>query len=54
MYIYFKPKKEDSMKKFIIILAGICFLFSGALAAAGAAEVVVGAVTPLTGKLVVY
>jgi branched-chain amino acid transport system substrate-binding protein len=42
------------MKKFIIILAGICFLFSGALTTTGAAEVVVGAVTPLTGKLAVY
>ncbi|MFH1293564.1 MAG: ABC transporter substrate-binding protein [Pseudomonadota bacterium] len=42
------------MKKFIIILAGICFLLSGALTTTGAAEVVVGAVTPLTGKLAVY
>lgn len=41
------------MKKTIIILLGICFLFSGALTTA-AAEVVVGAVTPLTGKLAVY
>ena len=42
------------MKKIIIVLVGICFLLSGALAIAGAAEVVVGAVTPLTGKLAVY
>jgi len=42
------------MKTIIIILVGICFLLSGALAIAGAAEVVVGAVTPLTGKLAVY
>ena len=42
------------MKKFTIILAGICFLFSGPLTTAVAEEVVVGAVTPLTGKLAVY
>lgn len=42
------------MKKFTIILAGFCFLLSWALTTAKAAEVVVGAVTPLTGKLAVY
>jgi ABC-type branched-subunit amino acid transport system substrate-binding protein len=42
------------MKKFIIILAGICFIASIALTTTVAAEVVVGAVTPLTGKLAVY
>ena len=42
------------MKKFIIILAGICFIASFALTTAVAAEVAVGAVTPLTGKLAVY
>jgi ABC-type branched-subunit amino acid transport system substrate-binding protein len=35
-------------------LAGICFIASVALTTAVAAEVVVGAVTPLTGKLAVY
>jgi len=42
------------MKKLIIILAGICFVATGALTTAGATKVVVGAVTPLTGKLAVY
>jgi len=42
------------MKKITIVLLGVCFLFSGALARAEAAEVTVGAITPLTGKLAVY
>lgn len=42
------------MKKIIIVLMGICFLFSGAVVTTFASEVVVGAVTPLTGKLAVY
>jgi branched-chain amino acid transport system substrate-binding protein len=42
------------MKKITIVVVGICFLFSATLALAGAGEVVVGAVTPLTGKLAVY
>jgi branched-chain amino acid transport system substrate-binding protein len=42
------------MKKITIVLVGICFLLSATLALAGAGEVVVGAVTPLTGKLAVY
>lgn len=42
------------MKKIFFLLTGFCFLFSGAYALAGTNEVVVGAVTPLTGKLAVY
>jgi len=42
------------MKKIIIPILGICFLFSGAFGHAMAAELTVGSVTPLTGKLAVY
>jgi branched-chain amino acid transport system substrate-binding protein len=42
------------MKRSIIILLGLFSLILNALSPAGAAEVVVGAVTPLTGKLAVY
>lgn len=42
------------MKKIAIALFGLCFLVSGLVVSVQAAEVVVGAVTPLTGKLAVY
>ena len=42
------------MKKIIFLLTGFCFFFSWAFVMAGTDEVVVGAVTPLTGKLAVY
>jgi branched-chain amino acid transport system substrate-binding protein len=42
------------MKKIVFLLVGFCFLFTVASVVAGADEVVVGAVTPLTGKLAVY
>ncbi|MFO7737819.1 MAG: ABC transporter substrate-binding protein [Desulfatiglandaceae bacterium] len=42
------------MKKRVVILGGIVFLFLGISAPLNAAEVVVGAVTPLTGKLAGY
>jgi branched-chain amino acid transport system substrate-binding protein len=42
------------MKKIMMVLLSICFLSFGWFAIAGAAEVEVGAVTPLTGKLAVY
>lgn len=42
------------MKKIIFLLTGFCFFFLGAYAVAQTDEVVVGSVTPLTGKLAVY
>jgi len=42
------------MKKAIMVLAGILFLVSSMLGSSWASEVVVGAVTPLTGKLAIY
>ncbi len=42
------------MKRIIVALVGICFLISGTFASAGASDVMVGAVVPLTGKLAVY
>ncbi len=42
------------MKKIAIAFFGLCFLVSGLVGSVQAAEVVVGAVTPLTGKLAIY
>jgi branched-chain amino acid transport system substrate-binding protein len=44
---------EEKMRKALLLIAGICLLFSVSSANA-ADEVVVGAVTPLSGKLAVY
>jgi ABC-type branched-subunit amino acid transport system substrate-binding protein len=46
--------EEGNMKKHIIVLLGILFFTLSGVATAGQAEVAVGAVTPLTGKLAVY
>lgn len=42
------------MKKYILLLAALCFVWCGAPVWAQSPEVVVGSVTPLTGKLSVY
>ena len=50
---YFQQGGNKMMRKVAILVAGICLLFS--VAGANAAdEVVVGSVTPLSGKLAVY
>ncbi len=46
--------KGEIMKKIAVALFGLCYLVSGLVGSALAGEIVVGAVTPLTGKLAIY